>query len=176
MKRNIFEFEKLIEIAHSIGVNKVKLVYFTTFNKEIAHESLINDVSIIKKIFKNAIKIASKLRIELELPYIKGNDPAGDNYHHDCFVGWRDLYIGSDNYIRPCMHTNEKIIFLDLKKNIFDIWNCSSMQQHRLSVNNNYLMNESCKNCYHSSFANWNKSNSLIQTGYEFAPQWNKEK
>jgi len=39
-------------------------------------------------------------------------------------------------------------------------------------INEDSAMNVSCKHCYQSSFANWNRKSSFYQMGLDFSPEW----
>ena len=106
------------------------------------------------------------------MPHLPGEDPAGNKPHKDCFVGWRDLFLGSDGYVRPCMSTPDKFFRFDDDKTFEDIWNSSEFQKFRQIVNDADKMSASCRNCYQSSHCNWNKKESFIQVGMNFAPEW----
>ena len=54
-------------------------------------------------------ELAKKLGIKLKLPYLQGKDIAGDKYHKDCFVAYRDFFLASDGFVRPCQSTAFKV-------------------------------------------------------------------
>ena len=170
MKRNLNELVEIITLASEIGLEEVKAVYFTSFSPVMDNEALYGHQGIVKDIFNQSIEHASKLGIHIKLPEIQGEDNAGDKPHKDCFVAWRDLFIGSDGYVRPCMSTPIKFCNLNSYKNIKDIWNSEYFVNFRRSINAENMAH-SCKKCYQSSCANWNKKESFIQTGEEFYPQ-----
>ena len=43
-------------------------------------------------------ELAKKLNIKLKLPYLQGEDIAGDKYHKDCFVAYRDFFLISNSH------------------------------------------------------------------------------
>lgn len=172
MKSNIHELPELVKLASDIGLNRVKVVYLTAFTKKMIEETLWNETNKVKYYFKQAGEIATQYNIELELPYIRGQDPAGELYHRECFVSWRDIFVGSDRYIRPCMSTNIKIGHLDDYYSPEAMWNSIDFMKFRKHVNNDEKMNFACKNCYQSSHCNWNNKKSFIQVGEEFLPEW----
>ena len=51
------------------------------------------------------------------------------------------------------------------------MWNSEEYRQHRERVNG-VQMAQSCRNCYQSSYANWNKKESFLQIGKQFSPEW----
>lgn len=179
MKSNIHTLPKMITLAKEIGLQEVKVVFLTAFSQDMLKESLYNEQSLLKDIFRQVLDLAQNLGIKLKLPYIQGEDIALDKYHKDCFVAWRDLFIGSDNSIRPCQSTSLKLgDFRDFET--FDaMWNSKAFVDFRASVNCNKLQNGiempiQCKLCYQSSHANWNRKESFIQVGQAFAPDWDK--
>ncbi len=171
MKSNIHELPDLVKMAADIGLNEVKVVFLTVFDQNLIHETLFGDEVNVKQVFDEAEKCAEELNINLKLPYIYGVDPAGTSYHRDCYVAYRDFYLGSDGYVRPCMSTSEKFFKYDTKRDFMDMWNSLEYQNLRNNVNNEN-MSVNCKNCYQSSHCNWNNRKSYIQLGEKFAPSW----
>lgn len=173
MRSNIHELDKLIDLAIEIGVNKIKIVHFTAFSNDLIEESLLGYETEIKSIFTLIARKAIDNNIKLELPYIKGEDPAGDYSHRECFTGWRDFYVGADGFVRPCMSTSEKICKINLSDKFEDVWNSPQFIRHRNIVNKENEMSISCVNCYQSTFCNWNKESSYIHIETEYSPNWN---
>jgi len=103
-----------------------------------------------------------------------GEDPAGDALHKPCYTGWRDFFLGSDGYVRPCMSTAEKLFPISQYETFAEMWNAPEYQRHRGAVNA-AGMAVSCRNCYQSSYANWNKRDSFLQTDKCFSPDWQGE-
>lgn len=172
MRSNMYELEKLIDLAVEIGVNKVKIVHLTAFSKELANETLWGHEAEIASIFDTIKRKAVSHGIVLELPYLCGEDPAGTHIHKECFTAWRDFYIGSDGFVRPCMSTSEKFFKLNFTEKFMDVWNSDPFIAHRDSVNKEEKMSDSCRNCYQATFCNWNKEKSYMQIETEFSPQW----
>lgn len=205
MKSNIKELPKMVELAKKLNIQEVKVVFLSAFSADMLSESLYNKQDLVRETFEQAIKVAKDLDIKLKLPFIQGEDIAGNKYHKDCFVGWRDFFIGSDDSIRPCQSTSLKLgKFSEFDD--FDLaWNSEAFQKFRASVNANNCdknarfcdsslkspppfanfqkgekcsieMPFQCKLCYQSSHANWNRRQSFIQVGEIFAPEWEKRK
>ena len=172
MKSNVNEVPELINLAHTIGLEEVKVVYFTAFSEKLRNESLYQFSKQVQEIFNQAEKIANNYNIILKLPYIEGEDPAGTLYHRPCFVAWRDFFLGSDGYVRPCMSTPIRFCNISDYNSFDDIWNSKDFQMFRETVNQEEMMPDSCKRCYQSSFANWNRKASFIQIGENFSPEW----
>ncbi|MDR4506239.1 MAG: radical SAM protein [Candidatus Scalindua sp.] len=176
MQSNIHELPEMIKLAARIGLEEVKVVYLTVFSESLLHESLWDSSSEVKDVFDEAVRLSEELGIKIKLPYLQGEDVAGQQYHKDCFVGWRDFFLGSDGYVRPCQSTAMKL-FSDNRYSTFEeMWNSAEYQDFRGRVNAHDSMPEECKRCYQSSHANWNKKESFIQTGEAFAPEWEKKK
>ena len=171
MKRNLFELPQVVEMAADIGIDEVKVVFLTTFNKEFLNESLYDCQTMVSDVFAKSTVRAEQLGILLKLPYVQGADPAGSKPHRDCYVAYRDFFLGSDGFVRPCMSTSDKFFSFDPKQNFFDTWNKTEYQQHRKIVNTSN-MPENCRSCYQSSHCNWNNEKSYIQIGEDFAPNW----
>lgn len=181
MKSNIQELPKMIPLAKELNIQEVKVVFLTAFSSDMLKESLYNDQELVKKIFNKTIQLAKLHNIKLKLPYIQGEDIAGDKYHKDCFVGWRDFFIGSDDSVRPCQSTSLKLGKFSEYASFDEIWNNQAFQDFRKRVNcntpkNGIQMPLQCKLCYQSSHANWNRKESFIQVGQVFAPEWEKNK
>jgi MoaA/NifB/PqqE/SkfB family radical SAM enzyme len=175
MRRNLHELPDIVEMAASIGLEEVKVVFLTAFTNDLVNESLYGCESEVEEVFNIAAQRAEELEVLLKLPYIRGTDPASDNFHRDCYVGYRDFFLGSDGYVRPCMSTSDKFFQFDVNKDFMDIWNAPEYQMHRRIVNTPQ-MDEHCKNCYQSSHCNWNNKKSYIQCGETFAPTWEADK
>lgn len=84
------------------------------------------------------------------------------------------LFLGSDGFVRSCMSTPIKLFHIDKYKTFEEMWNSLEYKKFRRNINT-VNMNDSCKVCYQSSFANWNKKSSFIQIGNKFSPEWDKE-
>jgi MoaA/NifB/PqqE/SkfB family radical SAM enzyme len=175
MRRNLHELPAVVEMAAAVGLEEVKVVFLTAFTPELIGETLFGCESEVAEVFGVTAQRAEELGVLLKLPYIRGTDPALQNYHRDCFVGYRDFFLGSDGYVRPCMSTSDKFFQFDPNKNFMEIWNAPEYQKHRQIVNTPQ-MDAHCKNCYQSSHCNWNNKKSYIQCGEEFAPTWEADK
>lgn len=175
MKSNLHELPDLVRLAAKIGIEEVKVVYLTAFDEHLADEVLWNNQEEVRKVFDEATKIGEELGILLKLPYIQGEDEALDKNHRDCFVSWRDFFLGSDGYIRPCMSTPRQFMKFDTSIPFEKFWNCEEYQNYRKIVNDKICMEETCKRCYQSSHCNWNNKLSYLQINQNFAPEWKKE-
>ena len=175
MRRNLHELLAVVEMAASVGLEEVKVVFLTAFAEDLVQETLYGCESEIEQVFGEAAQRAEELGVLLKLPYIRGTDPAGDKEHRDCFVGYRDFFLGSDGYVRPCMSTPDKFFQFDAEKDFMDIWNAPEYQKHRQIVNTPQ-MDAHCRSCYQSSHCNWNNKKSYIQCGETFAPVWGEGK
>lgn len=174
MRSNIDELPELIKLAADIGLEEVKVVYLTAFNNALLKETLWGCEDTVKRIFEESERLSEELGVAIKLPHLIGEDIAGDMYHKDCFAPWRDFFLGSDSYIRPCMSTPAKFFKYDINADFMEIWNSPEFQKYRADVNNGEKMDMSCKKCYQSSNCNWNRKESFIQIGENFSPDWNK--
>jgi len=174
MKSNIKELPDLVRLAKEIGIEEVKVVYLTAFDNNLLHEVLWGEEQLVRDVFEEAIRVAEELDIILKLPHYIGEDEAGDKLHKDCFVSWRDFFLGSDGYVRPCMSTPIQFFEYDKDADFKEIWNRPEYQNYRRIVNDAQKMDTPCKNCYQSSHCNWNRRESFIQIGNEFSPDWDK--
>lgn len=174
MKSNLHELPGLVKLAHEVGIDEVKVVYLTAFDDVLAKDVLWDCQDEVREVFDEAIKLGEDLGILLKLPHIQGEDVAGDKEHKDCFVSWRDFFLGSDGFIRPCMSTPIQFERFDMTKNFYDMWNSEHYQRYRSIVNDSKLMDSPCKRCYQSSHCNWNKKVTWLQMEQNFAPQWSQ--
>jgi radical SAM protein with 4Fe4S-binding SPASM domain len=174
MKSNIHELPDLVRLAADIGIEEVKVVYLTIFEESLLCESLWGEEKMIRQYFEEAIQVGEELGIILKLPHYIGEDEAGDKLHKVCFVSWRDFFLGSDGFVRPCMSTPVKYFEYDRTRDFMEIWNTPEYQKYRTIVNDNQNMDEPCTRCYQSSHCNWNLKESFIQTGKSFSPDWEK--
>lgn len=171
--RNIEELPDLVKLAADIGLEEVKGVYLTVFSDNLLNETLYNKKDKVKRVFDCTEKLGEELGIKIKLPYLQDSDIAGNKEHKDCYTAWRDFFVGSDGFIRPCQSNALKFFKFDKNKSFEEMWNSEEYQKFRRSVNSDDMC-EGCKKCYQSSHANWNKKSSFIQTGEEFAPTWEK--
>lgn len=174
MQSNIRELPDLVRLAAEIGIEEVKVVYLTVFGEDLMNESLWGYKELVKEVFEEAIKVGNELGIVLKLPHYIGEDEAGDKLHKDCFVTWRDFFLGSDGFVRPCMSTPIKFFEYNKEKDFMEIWNASEYQKYREIVNEQDKMDNPCRRCYQSSHCNWNRKESFIQIGENFSPEWEK--
>lgn len=175
MKSNIRELPDLVRLAAEIGIEEVKVVYLTVFQEELLHETLWDEKELVRTVFEEAVRVADELGIVMKLPHIQGEDEAGEREHKDCFVAWRDFFLGSDGYVRPCMSTPVKLFRYDKEIPFMEMWNAPAFQEYRKSVNETDRMDEPCRLCYQSSHCNWNRRESFIRMGEEFSPTWDTE-
>lgn len=175
MKSNFHEIPDMIRLAKDAGVQEVKVVYLTVFEKGLIDQSLFNCIDEVRKVFSESEKLADELGIKLKLPYIQGEDIAAEKEHKECFTCWRDFFLGSDGYVRSCMSTPVKLFDIRKYKTFDEMWNSVQYKNFRKNVNSGN-MDISCKKCYQSSFANWNKKETFIQIGNDFSPKWKDEK
>ena len=148
------------------------MVYLTVFEEDLMNESLWGQDDLVHKAFEEAIRIGEDFGIVLKLPHYVGEDIAEYRFHKDCFVSWRDFFLGSDGYVRPCMSTPVKFFLYDTNKSFMEMWNAPEYQNYRKIVNNQEKMDRPCKRCYQSSQCNWNRKESFIQVGETFSPDW----
>lgn len=174
MQSNINELPDLVRLAAEIGIEEVKVVYLTVFGEDLLNESLWGHEELVRNVFEEAIRVSEELGIVLKLPHYVGEDVAGDKYHKDCFVSWRDFFLGSDGYVRPCMSTPIQFFEYDKSKDFMEMWNSPEYQKYRAIVNDSKKMDSPCKRCYQSSHCNWNRKESFIQVGENFSPDWEK--
>ena len=172
MKSNLYEFPEIVQLAADIGLEEAKCVFLTVFENEMIDESLYDSMDEVEGVFNEAREIAEKTGISIKLPHLSGKDPAGDSSHKSCRMLWRDFFLGSDGYVRPCMSTPIKLFHIDKYETFEEMWNSHEMVNFRKIVNNEEDMPNPCKNCYQSSFANWNKKSSFYQIGNDFSPEW----
>ena len=171
MKRNLHELPQVVEMAAEIGLDEVKTVFLTAFDEAFVSEVLYDCQEEVGEVFEKAAQRANALGVLLKLPYVQGEDPAGDKLHRDCFVTYRDFYLGSDGYVRPCMSTSDKFFLFDPERDFVDMWNAPEYQHYREAVNTPN-MHKNCRTCYQSSHCNWNNKKSFYQDSENFAPVW----
>ena len=173
MESNYRKFPDYVRLAHELGIQEAKGVYLTVFDNKLMDEMLYDKTEGISHVFEEAVSVGEELGIQVKIPYIQGEDIAGSKQHKDCYVGWRDFFLGSDGYVRSCMSTCKKLFRIDKYNSFDEMWNSTEYQEFRARVNSEN-MDVPCQNCYQASFANWNKMSSFIQVGNEFAPTWEK--
>lgn len=172
MKSNLHELPDLVRLAADIGLEEVKAVYLTAFDQRMAGETLWDCADEVSDVFREVEELGDALGVSIKLPYIQGQDPAGDALHKDCFVSWRDFFLGSDGIVRPCMSTPVQFFPFDMRRNFMDMWNDPRYQQYRAQVNDAARMDDPCRRCYQSSHCSWNRKSSFLQLGETFSPDW----
>ncbi len=173
MKSNYHEFLDFVRLAHDLGLEEAKGVYLTVFEDRMMPECMEGMRESVKAVFEKAAVVGEELGVNVKLPYLQGEDIAGKNAHKECYVGWRDFFLGSDGYVRGCMSTSEKLFPVSQYDTFEEMWNSKEYQNFRKTVNTEN-MSIPCRNCYQASFANWNKRDSFIQVGNKFSPDWEK--
>lgn len=174
-KTNLKELPELIRLAKNVGLDEVKVVYLTAFDDDLAEVILYQEKELVQSVFQEAMIVAKELGIFLKLPHLQGEDPAGNLDHKDCYTAYRDFFLGSDGYVRPCMSSAVKFLSFHDYQNFDEMWNHANYQAHRKAVNKKDTVYQPCQYCYQSSFANWNKESSFLQNGKVFSPEWGKE-
>ena len=172
MRSNIRELPDLVKLAANIGIEEVKVVYLTVFGEDLMNESLWGQEELVREVFEEAVKVGESLGIVLKLPHYIGEDEAGDKLHKDCYVAWRDFFLGSDGFVRPCMSTPIHFFAYDKNRDFMEMWNAPEYQKYRETVNDQKKMDDPCRRCYQSSHCNWNRKESFIQVGENFSPDW----
>lgn len=171
MESNFRSFPDYVRLAAKMGIQEVKGVYLTVFDDAMAEESLNGKADELREVYARAQALGEELGIAVKLPYLQGEDIAGDAPHKDCYVGWRDFFLGSDGYVRSCMSTPVKLFRVDGYETFAEMWNSPAYQALRAAVNTEKMC-AACRNCYQASAANWNKMSSFDQRGQQFAPEW----
>lgn len=174
MRRNLAELPALVELAYRFGVPEVKVVYLTIFSPQLLEESLLDRQEEVRAVFAEAGRRAQLRGIKLKLPEIQGEGEAGTASHRTCPFPWRDLYVGSDGQLRPCQSSSLQLGSA-LAGDFGQLWNSPPLQQLRQQVNDEASMPGACRQCYHSSSANYNLPHSFVQVGPEFAPTWDRQ-
>lgn len=175
MRSNLHELPGVVRLAAEIGLEEVKVVYLTAFDERLAKETLWDCRGEVEAVFREATALGDELGVTLKLPYVQGEDPAGDAPHRDCFVAWRDFFLGSDGMVRPCMSTPVQFFPFDRDKPFMEMWNAPQYQEYRAGVNDAARMDTPCRHCYQSSHCNWNQRSSYLQMGERFSPDWRKD-
>jgi MoaA/NifB/PqqE/SkfB family radical SAM enzyme len=172
MRENIAELPGLVRLASQTGVPEVKVVFLTAFDDERTPSVLWEREDEIRAAFAEAMSEAERLGVALKLPYVPGEDPAGTTLHRPCFTPWRDFFLGSDGFVRPCMSTSQKLFRYDPEADFQKMWNAPEFQELRATVNSEGSMPAQCTRCYQSSHCNWNLKSSFLQVGEDFSPEW----
>ena len=175
MKSNLHELPALVQRAADVGIEEVKVVYLTAFDDRLAEEVLWDCQDEVREVFAKAEQLANELGVLLKFPHVQGEDESGDKLHKDCYVSWRDFFLGSDGYVRPCMSTPIQFFKFDTSQTFEELWNHEKYQEYRRNVNEAEKMDMPCRRCYQSSHCNWNRKTSFLQMNEEFAPKWQKE-
>ncbi|MEO5363158.1 MAG: radical SAM protein [Magnetococcus sp. DMHC-8] len=174
MRSNLTELPRLVMLAKELGMEEVKAIYLSAFSQHLVEETLWGQEQRVAEVFAETTELAERLGILLKLPYIQGEDVAGALSHKPCFVAWRDFFLGSDGYVRPCQSTAMKLFHVSRYGSFMEMWNADEFQSFRRRVNDEATMPDECRRCYHAAHANWNKKESFIQLDVPFAPVWER--
>lgn len=169
---NLDDFPAIVELAGELGIEEAKAVYLTVFSERLLEQSLFDRQAEVRECFARALAVGERCGVDVKLPPIQGADPAGDACHQLCLAPWRDLFIGSDGFVRPCMSTPVKLFHMDDCPDFSSLWRHSAFAEFRRAVNAEGLMDAACRNCYQSSHANWNRREAFIRIDGDFAPVW----
>jgi MoaA/NifB/PqqE/SkfB family radical SAM enzyme len=177
MRRNVHQFPDMVRLAHKLGIPELKAVYLTSFDGVLEEETFWNHAQEYHAPLHKAQALAKELNVALKCPPVIGDDPAKSALHKDCFVAWRDLFVGSDGNVRPCQSSNHILGNISRlnschRDEFFNFWNCDQFQNFRSSVNDPQTMNQNCRVCYQSSHANWNLKHAHIQQSEDSIPDW----
>jgi len=171
MKSNLRELPAMVEMTAEVGLEELKVVYLTAFSGPLAREALLDCQGEVAQAFDLAALRAQELGVLLKLPYVQGRDPAGDAPHRACFSSYRDFFLGSDGFVRPCMSTPDKFFKFSPDTDFMGLWNSEPYINHRKTVNSREMCGN-CRKCYQSTHCNWNRRGSYVQTDAQFAPEW----
>jgi radical SAM protein with 4Fe4S-binding SPASM domain len=115
---------ELINLAHSLGINKVKAYHFFSFSPELDKESLMMHLGEYEVVLKDSLNIGKELDIELELaepPILNG-----EKCHlkpKACHLPWYESWIDIDGGVYPC-HSNNGLDIGNIRNDkFFEIWN-----------------------------------------------------
>lgn len=171
----ISDFPDIVRLAGSLGIEEAKAVYLTAFSQRMADKTLYNRQEEVRRAFEEALRISEQIGVDVKLPAIQGDEPSGDKSHKQCYQPWRDFFIGSDGFVRPCMSTALKFFHIDALKTFEAMWRHPSLVDFRRRVNIEGKMDGGCAACYQSSHANWNRRCAFLQLDGAFSPQWESE-
>jgi len=171
MKSNLQELPAMVEMTAEVGLEELKVVYLTAFHSRLVPEVLWDSPNEVEESFGKAAERAEELGVLLKLPYVQGQDPAGNTPHRPCIASYRDFFLGSDGFVRPCMSTPVQLFKFDTSVDFMQQWNSKKFADYRNTVNSDGMC-AACRRCYQSTHCNWNMRSSFIQTGEQFAPQW----
>jgi radical SAM protein with 4Fe4S-binding SPASM domain len=146
-RRNLEEFLQYLELAHSLGIEKVTGDYLIVYREELVQESLFFDQERTNKMFKVFRQKAKELNLELNIP------PAFDEAQKDeksgtlipCYEPWEFVYFRSDGMIQPCC-VNDKTLGDINTQSFKDVWNGEQYQKFRKMVNSS-RKDPNCAQC-----------------------------
>lgn len=173
MADNLRDFPDIIRLAAKLGLEEAKAVYLTAFSPRQRDQILLDRQGEVREVFEQALRLGDELGVDVKLPYVQGCDPAGAASHQTCHVAWRDFFVGSDGFVRPCMSTPLKFFHIEEFADFGDMWRHPKLAAFRKNVNDEKCMEADCQLCYQSSHANWNRREAFDRTGTVFAPEWN---
>ena len=126
MESNFRQLPDYVRLASELGIQEIKGVYLTVFEQKMMDELMYDKTSELREVFDETIELGEKLGINVKLPYLQGEDVAGEKPHKDCYAAWRDFFLGSDGYVRSCMSTSHKLFHIN-KYNTFITINNNNM-------------------------------------------------
>jgi radical SAM protein with 4Fe4S-binding SPASM domain len=181
---NYKELLDLIRFAKDKSIDRVKAYHVHSYSDEINQYSLFNDLQQFEEIRLQAIELAERLNIALELsePEVE-NNATTDLLPQKCRLLWAECFIDSNGVVYPC-HTHNFIplgnIFTD---SVSAVWNSNYAVKLRQTLTGKTIdTNAICQNCgmnYLKYDENqpvpYNKSDFLYGTPTEAEPvKWSK--
>ena len=114
-----------------------------------------------KEIFTMSMELAERKNIVLKLPPLIGEDKAEYSCHRTCAIPFEELFIGSDNNIRPCIISNEHLGSME-NRTIPDMWLNDNLNNFRNRINSG-IVPDDCKSCNQNRHINVNRYESHIK-------------
>ena len=150
MYDNIKEFPNIVEIAHDLGVDRVKACFMRALTKEMTPQCLWFHKKIANRYLEKAEKLAKSYGIRAMFPKrfdlreSHGID-AKTKKRGFCHYLWEEVWIDTNGDVKPCCHRKSPVVGNINEETFKKIWNNKTYQEMRRRLKSepfNY-----CKNC-----------------------------
>lgn len=153
MRRNVEELPSVIELAKSLDLSWVTILFLTVYAPELIPESLYFHQEISDRMMLETKRRAEQLGICVNIPGLFNEiKPSGSpRRRKKCFEPWQMVLIETGGQVFPCCTYGISMGNLN-EADFFEIWNNESYQDLRRRVNTDDPP-EPCKHCSNSTVA-----------------------
>lgn len=151
MYDNVRELPDIVELAHDLGVDRVKVCFMVLRNPDLMDQSLWFHKELANEYLDKSIELAESYGIKTKF-YKKFN--LDESYLHrkrdtwkiDCRFLWEEGWVKVDGNVIPCCNIDTPVVGNIYEESFTDIWNNNMYQDMRQRLNSDDPY-ECCKHC-----------------------------